>query len=58
MSDLQKCFNCKNQIDTPMDNGDGKTRCIKCSTEKYKADHPFTWKTPVFKSKIFIDICP
>jgi len=30
------CDDCGKPIDTPMDNGDGLTRCISCSTKKYK----------------------
>ena len=38
-----KCFDCGNDLDAMMDNGDGKTRCVKCSVGKYKADNPVTW---------------
>ena len=38
-----KCFDCGAELEARMDNGDGKTRCVKCSTDKYKADCSLTY---------------
>ena len=48
-----KCFDCGNDLDAMMDNGDGKTRCVKCSTDKYKADCPLTCGLTISRTSCF-----